>query len=95
MNISLRDKSISWKDFQSKFGKFFLISFEPKRLEAMAKKYTELTGRPAVDEVAKKPKNESSRPKGNSRKIESNYSGSDAKANTQEFKEQPGNSDQL
>ncbi len=90
MKISLRDKSISWKDFQNQFGKFFLISSEPKRKAAMEKEYERLTGRKA--ETPKK-KNESFRPKGNNRKVEVSDSGSDAKANTEDIKQSSGSSD--
>lgn len=57
MRIIKVEDGITWKDFRTKYRKFFRISYEPKALEVMGKEYKRLTGREPVDEKPKKLKN--------------------------------------
>lgn len=72
MRIAKVPDGISWKSFQEKYRKFFLISSEPRRIEAMGREYKRLTGREPKDEAPEKPKRQPSRRRAGASKEEDN-----------------------
>jgi len=77
VNISINDKSISWKEFREKFEQYFPYSFEPQRVAKMQEAYEKLTG---------KKKGEFSRSEKNDKQTKGNDNGSNAKASVDEPK---------